>query len=80
MVYHLSEQQPVAEQISFSIDHKIKAHKGAFKDDLDKIAEKMVNIENRLTQMKRLMAGAIGSLDDRLKVIEDDQEVEIYTE
>ena len=72
--YHLSEHQPIAEQITFTIDRHIKAHKDAFKDDLDRIAGKMVDVENRLTKMKRLMAGAVASLDDRLKLMEEESE------
>ena len=74
MVFHLSEQQPFAEQITFTIDKHMNAHKGVFKDDLDRIAKKMVDVENRLTKMKRLMAGAVASLDDRLKIMEEENQ------
>ncbi len=83
MMYHLSEQQPLAEQITFSIDKHMKLHKGSFKDDFDRIAEKMVDVENRLTKMKRLMAGAVASLDDRLKLMEEEnqnKEIEIIAD
>ena len=81
--YHLTEHQPVAEQITFSIDSQIKAHRNVFKDDLDRIAKKLVDVENRLTKMKRLMAGAVASLDDRLKLMEEEnqtKEVEIISD
>jgi len=77
MMYHLSGQVPAAEQITFVVDRKLEQHKESFKDDLDKIAKKMCDIENNMTKLKRLMAGAVASLDDRIKAVEDD-EVEIY--
>ena len=83
MAFHLSEQQPMAEQITFSIDKHMKSHKETFKDDLDRIAKKMVDVENRLTKMKRLMAGAVASLDDRLKIMEEEtqnKEIEIISD
>lgn len=77
IAYHLEGHIPAAEQITFVIDKKMADHKDSFKDDLDKIAKKMCEIENNMTRLKRLMAGAVASLDDRIKAVEDD-EVEIY--
>ncbi len=40
------------------------------KDDMDRLAKKAVEIENRLFDMKRNIASGICGIDDRLRVIE----------
>lgn len=40
------------------------------KDDLDRLAKKAIDIENRLFDMKRNLASGIGGIDDRLRAIE----------
>lgn len=40
------------------------------KDDMDRLAKKAVDIENRLFEMKKTVASGIGGIDDRLRAME----------
>ncbi len=40
------------------------------KDSIDKMAEKMVDFENNMGQMRRTFSAAFGSLDDRIRILE----------
>lgn len=57
-----------------SIENRIVKHKTElkeeFKDSLERIAKKAIEIENKLMQMRRTLAAAVASFDERLKSIE----------
>ena len=44
-----------------------------FKNNIDKLAERMIDFENSMGQMKRTFSAAFASLDDRVRVIEPKQ-------
>ncbi len=44
-----------------------------FKNSIDRVAERMIDFENSVNQMKRTFSAAFASLDDRLRVIEPKQ-------
>jgi len=44
-----------------------------FKNNIDKLAERMIDFENSMGQMKRTFSAAFASLDDRVRVIEPGQ-------
>jgi len=41
-----------------------------FKDSVDRMAEKTIELENGMNQMKRTFSAAFASLDDRMRVVE----------
>ncbi len=51
------------------IEHKAKI-KDEIKEDIDRLAKKAVDIENRLFEMKKTVASGIGGIDDRLRAME----------
>lgn len=59
--YHIAEEK-IGEQRS-----RIKEE---VKEDLDRLAKKAIDIENRLFDLKRSVASGIGSIDNRLRAIE----------
>ena len=44
-----------------------------FKNNIDKLAERMIDFENSMGQMKRTFSAAFASLDDRVRIIEPKQ-------
>lgn len=65
---------PTAEHFYRIAEQKIGEHgamlKNEIKEDLDRLAKKAVDIENRLYDMRRTVASGIGSIDDRLRAME----------
>ncbi len=61
-----------------SIENKIIRHKSElkeeFKDSLDKIAKKAIENENKLMQLRRTLAAAVASFDERIKGLESTPE------
>jgi hypothetical protein len=60
-MYHVAEEM--------MIGHKAKI-KDEIKEDIDRLARKAVDIENRLFEMKKTVASGIGGIDDRLRAME----------
>ncbi len=67
---------PTTEHVHSIAEERIEAHKISlreeFKNDLDMIAKKAIEIENRLHDLRHTIASGIGSLDDRLRAIEQE--------
>lgn len=60
-MYHTAEEM--------MLEHKARI-KDEIKEDLDRLAKKAVDIENRLFDMRKTVAAGIGSIDDRLRAME----------
>jgi len=67
---------PTIEHVHHITEEKIEAHKSLlreeFKNDLDKIAKKAIEIENKLHDLRHMISAGIGSLDDRLRAMEEE--------
>lgn len=65
---------PTMEHFCQIAEQKIGEHgarlREEIKDDMDRLAKKAVEIENRLFEMKKTVASGIGGIDDRLRSIE----------
>lgn len=62
-VYHITEE---------SINEHKPSLRSEFKNDLDKIAEKVIEVENKLNHLKNSFSNGILNIDDRLKIIEEE--------
>ncbi len=52
-----------------------------FKESMDKMAEKAIEIENRLSELKRTVGAVVASFDERFKTIEGEEDfVEVKVE
>lgn len=64
------------EHVHHIAEEKITLHKSSlreeFKNDLDRIAKKAIDIENKLHDLRHTFSAGIGSLDDRLRAIEEE--------
>ncbi len=62
------------------IEESLEKHKdsvrGEVKEHLDRVAEKAIDIENRLNDMKKGFSAAIAAFDDRLRALEGTVEQE----
>ncbi|MBI4015462.1 MAG: hypothetical protein HY362_01965 [Candidatus Aenigmarchaeota archaeon] len=62
------------------IEESLEKHKDSVraevKDHLDRVAEKAIDIENRLSDMKKGFSAAIAAFDDRLRALEGAAEPE----
>lgn len=67
---------PTLEHVYHIAEERMEAHKAGlreeFKNDLDGIAKKAIEIENKLHDLRHTMAAGIGSLDDRLRAMEEE--------
>lgn len=65
---------PTVEHFYQIAEQKIGEHgarlREEIKDDMDRLAKKAIDIENRLFDMKRNVASGIGGIDDRLRAVE----------
>ncbi len=65
---------PTMEHFYHIADEKIGEHgtrlRCEIKEDLDRIAKKAVDIENRLFEFRKNIASGLGGIDDRLRAIE----------
>jgi|GEM_PF-5039194 len=65
---------PTVEHFYQIAEQKIGEHgarlREEIKDDMDRLARKAVDIENRLFEMKKTVASGIGGIDDRLRAME----------
>ncbi|MFZ3077258.1 MAG: hypothetical protein WA139_02285 [Candidatus Aenigmatarchaeota archaeon] len=65
---------PTVEHFYQIAEQKIGEHGASLreeiKDDLDRLAKKAVDIENRLFEMRKTVASGIGGIDDRLRSLE----------
>ena len=66
---HASEQTTMG-AIQDALDRHKEDLKMEFKNDMDRMAGKFIEMENDFHDFKRGFASAIGSMDDRLKMIE----------
>lgn len=59
-----------------AIEKTLTTHKdvirGEIKGDVDKIAEKIIDVENRLFDMRKGFSAAIAAFDDRMRSLEED--------
>jgi hypothetical protein len=71
---------PDTQQMISTVDQRVEQHKQGlkeeFKDSLDRIATKAIQIENGLTQLKKTMGAAVAVFDERIKAIENSIEEE----
>lgn len=65
---------PTIEHFYQIAEQKIGEHgarlREEIKDDMDRLARKAIEIENRLFEMKRTVAGGITGIDERLRALE----------
>lgn len=65
---------PTIEHFYHLAEERISEHrailKNEIKDDLDRLAKKAIDIENRLFEMKRSVSTGIGNLNERLRALE----------
>lgn len=72
--------KPNHEDIHNIFENKIQKHKdelrNEFKENLDRISKKAIDIENKLHELRRTLGAAVASFDERIKAIEEPEEYE----
>ncbi len=72
-IYSSLKSVPTLEHIYYIAEECVREHdpRGEFKEGMDRIAKKIIEVENKLHDMKKTFSAGIGSLDDRIRMIEE---------
>lgn len=70
IVKHL-ENSPTHSHVAAIVENKFEKHEVNFKESIDRLAKKAVDIENDMNRLKRTVGSALYGIDERIKVIEE---------
>ncbi len=75
-MYSSLKSLPTIEHMYHIAEECIQEHnpRQEFKENFDRIAKKIIEVENKLYDMKQTFSAGIGSLDDRIRIIEQSKE------
>ena len=65
------EHSPSHMHIESMIEQRAVKQKEEFKDSMDRLAKKAVDIENEMNRLKRTIGSALYGIDERIKAVEE---------